>query len=298
MSLPSYLIARSALSINVNGVFIPFADAIKSLHRFCKPVLIHKPDPVFDMAYSGSSFLFRNAGRRVQLLTRHQLKSSDTEYFDPSALTVPIFKDGKCYGIPPSGAQKPAASPDRDLSYDDIILVVYEGEENAEIDPLFIDINWMSIPTLRQIELSRVECFFTIGYPHIFTDFDIDLSEDGDPFFISIKSRWCSIYLQPCERQAFDLETRIPFKVDDRTPLESFDPDGLSGAPVFFVYRTEQGQAGWGIAGMITHGMNNRFQVYDGDNLRNFVLSAARDSRRPQAVKLDVTAEGHEPKVP
>ncbi len=278
-TLASYLIARLRLSVRVNGIYIPFGDAITSLHRFCKPVLIQRSDPIYNMAYSGSSFLFRNAGRRVQLLTKHQLKSTPTEYFSSQDLTIPLFKDGQNFGVPPSGAQMPKADATRDASYDDIILVVYESDAHPETAPLFLDLDWTSIPTLRQIDLSAVECYFTIGYPHIFTDYDIDYAEDGDPLFISIRSRWCTIYLQPSARQAFDLDTRLPFVVDPRMHIEPFDPDGLSGAPVFFVYRFNGGQAGWGIAGMITHGANNRFQVYDGENLRNFVLSAGRASR-------------------
>ena len=60
---------------------------------------------------------------------------------------------------------------------------------------------------------------------------------------------------------------------DPKADQETIDPDGMSGAPVFFISLDASSQAHLGFAGMITHARDRRYLIYDGAHLRCVVDS-------------------------
>lgn len=74
------------------------------------------------------------------------------------------------------------------------------------------------------------------------------------------------------QRSEWDLDSRIPLKVDDRWHAEIGDPDGFSGSPVFFIWQDATRQTHLGFAGIITHGSSSgSFQVYPTETIREIV---------------------------
>jgi hypothetical protein len=58
---------------------------------------------------------------------------------------------------------------------------------------------------------------------------------------------------------------------DPRSGDEAIDPDGMSGAPVFFIYLEDRKEAHLGFAGMVTDARIERYMVYDGALIRQVV---------------------------
>ena len=72
-----------------------------------------------------------------------------------------------------------------------------------------------------------------------------------------------------------DVENRFPMAIHKEAPIELKDPDGASGAPVFFVYQDRSNQAHLGFAGLVTHANElGRFMVYDAAVIQKIVEQA------------------------
>ncbi|QFU32349.1 ParB N-terminal domain-containing protein [Brevundimonas sp. Bb-A] len=84
----------------------------------------------------------------------------------------------------------------------------------------------------------------------------------GDPP-MSMRFQWVKVHLQPAAAtHPFDPENRIILEPDPKAPTTLSNPDGLSGAPVFFVWQDNNNQAWLGLAGMVTNARIDRFAVY------------------------------------
>jgi len=79
------------------------------------------------------------------------------------------------------------------------------------------------------------------------------------------------LYLTPIGRGFLDFETRIQFIQHPRYELQLENPNGMSGSPVFFIYFDKYRELQLGFAGMITDIRGKVFQVYDANNIRNFL---------------------------
>jgi hypothetical protein len=59
-----------------------------------------------------------------------------------------------------------------------------------------------------------------------------------------------------------DTENRRAFIQDPRADQEIFQPEGMSGTPVFFLWLHQSYDAHWGFAGLITGARPDRSMVY------------------------------------
>lgn len=99
---------------------------------------------------------------------------------------------------------------------------------------------------------------------------------------MTMKLRWVKLYLQRASnRRPLDPENRIVLEPHTEAPTTLKDPDGLSGAPVFFVWLDEEKQAHLGLAGVLTDARSDRFAVYSAVHIR---------SALEQCVKADTRA--------
>jgi hypothetical protein len=122
--------------------------------------------------------------------------------------------------------------------------------------------------TLSSVPADQVRAIFAIGYPTMARDAEITFDADDIPTAVDMTSRWVKLYLELAEPAPFDTENRRALVKHRTYEQELENPDGLSGAPVFFIYLDPSLQAHLGFAGMITHGNGTRFMIYEGETIR------------------------------
>lgn len=273
--------AKTKTAIEISGIATPFNRSLDSLQRFCRPLLFHKDHDVYDLAYSGSSFLFRCRERNFVLSTSHQLRM-DSGNFQPDQICIVIDEgDGKV-GLSPDGANRVRIDSYDDKTQEDILLIEYASERNGRnIAGHFLRIDLENIPTLSNVAPEKIVLIFAIGYPSCFSDYDVCFDDSYTPVSLDIVNRWCKLYLEAREPGNWDLHTRIPMKIHHKHHADVGDPNGFSGSPVFFIWQDEASQTHLGFAGMITHGnKGGNFQIYDADVIK-LVLKQILDDVDP-----------------
>jgi hypothetical protein len=125
--------------------------------------------------------------------------------------------------------------------------------------------------SLDGVRPDQVKAIFAIGYPTNVRTTEVTFDEDFNPTGMYMINRWVRLYLELDGPALLDVENRRPL-VKHRTFEQTLDdPDGLSGAAVFFVHLNTDLEARLGYAGMITHARHDRFMVYDGTIIRRIV---------------------------
>jgi hypothetical protein len=282
-TIPSALLARVLTTVDINGIATPFNQSLNSLQRFCRPVLFYKEDFAFELAYSGSAFLFRHQGHNFLICCKHQVRYPHGE-FSPSAICFVINEDGKNIAISPNASTSVKIDSYYDRTNEDILLVEYHAERDRRpLDRYFLSFDLDEIATLSTVPESQIILIFSIGYPTRFSDYEITFDESEIPVTADVVSRWVKLYLQEREREGWDLETRIPLKVHERYHAEIGDPDGFSGSPVFFIWQDDTRQTHLGFAGMITHGNSGgAFQIYPAETIKEIIAEAIRIDPQPE----------------
>src|SRR5690606_14773051 len=105
--------------------------------------------------------------------------------------------------------------------------------------------------TLETVTAEAVKAIFLIGFPSELTEVDIgDWNEERSEVPMTMKLRWVKLYLQRAATlRPLDPDNRILLEPHTATASTLKDPDGLSGAPVFFVWLDGEKQAHLGFAG-------------------------------------------------
>jgi len=270
-SLPSTLIATMKLSVPMNGVHVPFRRCIENLQRFCRPVMFHNDDPVFDLSCSGSSLLFRHRGRNLMLCTRHQLVNLGRSPQD--VVLILDDPDGRKVALTPNETIRAIFPIPEQVNLEDIFLAEYHSTRNGRnLDPQFFTLDLEAMVDLQSVPPKKVVLVFAIGYPTRFSSFETTIDADDCPTGLDVISRWCKLYLEPTEPSAWDHDLRLPLRVHERYHADIGDPDGFSGSPVFFLYQDDSKQAHLGFAGMITHAnRDGRFLMYSAAHIRQVV---------------------------
>lgn len=282
LPIPSFLTAAMKLSLPINGVFVPFKQSVTNLQRFCRPVMFHNQDPVFDLSCSGSSFLFRHRAHNLLLCTRHQLVNQGRDPQDVALIVDEM--DGRKVALSPNGATRIIYHQPAQANLSDIFLAEYASERNGRnIDSQFLRFDLDAVQDLRTVAADKIVLIFAIGYPTRFSSFETKLDQDdGSATGLDVISRWTKLYLEPTVPSAFDHELRLPLQIHRDFQADIGDPDGFSGSPVFFVYQDDTRQAHLGFAGMITHANKlGRFLVYETANIRTAVDRGAGAATTP-----------------
>jgi hypothetical protein len=163
-NVPSFLRAAVKLSVWMNGLLVPFNRTLVNLQRFCRPVMFHNDDPIFDLSSSGSSLLFRHTGRNLMVCTRHQLVNQGR---DPADVLLIIDEpDGSKVALTPDQASRAIVPLPELASLEDIVLAEYASERSGRnIKPQFLQLDLDSTADLRHVRPEEVLLIFAVGYP-------------------------------------------------------------------------------------------------------------------------------------
>ena len=227
-TLPGLIIAQIKTTVEINGIATPFNLSLTSLQRFCRPLLFHRNHDIYELAYSGSSFLFRCRGHNFLLCTRHQIKGE----FSPADICIVVEEeDARKIGLSPNATNRIRIDSYLDRTAEDILLIEYHSERNGrDLSPYFLRFDPDTVRSLGSVSSEQVVIIFAIGYPTRFADYEVKFDEtDLAPIGLEVVSRWCKLYLQPREATEWDLSSRIPVKVHEKYPADVGDPDGFSG---------------------------------------------------------------------
>ncbi len=259
-TLPPVLEAGLKVSVELNGLFMPFARALKSLERFCRPLLVHNNDSTFEASVLGSSFLIRYRERNLMLFAKHQLGQPPRS---PSDAMLAIFGGkSKPSGLGPSGSGMITFDPDYKVYEDICVLEFSPTEDSGEIDPLFCKLLPSQYVPIASLKPESIVSIFAIGYPSSQTAINYE-EIDGELRNLDIACRRSVVYLERTEPSAWDIEHRLPLQLLARNDNEMPEPDGLSGAPVFVVYQDVASQCHIGFGGFVTEASKaGRFMVY------------------------------------
>lgn len=275
MKIPTRETAKANLSAPINGLMIPFKSIPDSVHRFCRPLNFHRLDSPYDLAYSGSSLLFRYRGRNFQLATKHQLRMRGLPDLDPALACLLFEKDGSHIGLSPDGATQVRVNSMDDLTSEDILLLEYENQRgNQPMTPHFLQLDLHQMGGLRNVPEDQVCLIFSIGYPLHVQSYEPVFDESFNLTKLDIVARWAKLFLEPRPRTPFDLDTRLPLGVIEKHHGDIGDPQGWSGAPVFFLWLDPNRELQLGFAGMITHASGVAFGVYPAEDILKVVNRA------------------------
>lgn len=248
----TFELAKEQLMIPMQGLLVPYLQVSDNLQRFCRPVAFYNANTPLELSISGSAFLFRQRGRNLLLCCNHQL-TNHGRTAEELVVIVNNSDDTQRKGLTPHEATRIDPDPNLDKSYqdaEDIFLAEYRSRPGgALIDPLFFKFDLDDAKDLSQVDSDSVDLIFTIGYPAAFADYNPEYGPDWETVGLQMVSRWVKFYLDPAERDVWDRPALIPLKMraDQHEPLAQ--PDGLSGAPVFFIHGGKAPSIGF--AGMI-----------------------------------------------
>lgn len=264
-------LAKMKLSISVNGFYVPFKDIVRSIRRFCPPALFHYEDPVLDVSPSGSAFLFRYRGRNFGLCTRHQLGIGATAINPERFMITAEEADGRRVGLSPNRVSRVSFADPAHSNLADMFLAEFDDVRNGRnVRGLFLETELSrNFQTVQSVEIKLI---LSLGYPTAARNIDLQFDEAGDEITgADITLRWVKLYLELDGPALLDPENRRPLVKHRTYEQDDVDPDGMSGAPVFFVQLDASSNAHLGFGGMITHAAGGRYAAYDGAALKQIV---------------------------
>lgn len=266
-------VTKLFLSPDVNGVPTDMRKVPDTLARFCRPLLFHHNDPHFDMGYSGSSLLFRYRDRNFQLACEHQLRVRNQPDLDPATSFLVFRRDGKPVGLSPIEVSRPRFGVDDDKTVDDLLLLSFDDVRDGHaLTPHFWQLDLDHIATLSDVPPQDVKLIFATGYPTSAADYEPTFDDDGNFISLNVVNRWAKLYLEPRPHGPLDVRHRVSLLVVERQHGNIGDPDGWSGSPVFFFWRSPGSAVQIGFAGMVTTAnLDGRFALYPAATIRGVV---------------------------
>jgi hypothetical protein len=263
--VPTFIVAAEKTSVDMNGVLVPFRRCVENLQRFCRPLLLHNQGSEYELSQVGSSFLLKHGPHFLVLCSKHQLGKPPHVRSQEDITIVVHDQDGSPVGLSPGALSRIDVTAEDAALLNDIVLAEFPGNHNGrDIKSLFYQLRLDTSPDISSIPQERMILLFAIGYPSHFSSHETEFHDDLSVVDMSVTSRWCKIYLETRIPDGFDLPYRIPLRLHRDFEADLGDPDGFSGAPVFFLYQDETRQTHLGFAGMVTHAhQDGRFSVYD-----------------------------------
>jgi len=252
-SIDPFTESHAILSIAVNGLLLKAPDVPGSLLRFVRPLAFYNEGHSNELSFSGTSLRVRVRGRNLLLSSRHQLTNAGRR---PEDIVIVLdVEDSRRVAVNPnevSQAVLDAASDPGHSDLADMLLAEYAPRSTGrDLRPHFLDLDLLSIPDLRQTPAASLDVIFTLGFPTSDTDYDTSFDDDYNVTGIDIVSRWWKLYFrqdQPTEWDKPGLVPLEPARSEDQIPD---DPDGMSGAPVFFISGMKQREPKLGFGGII-----------------------------------------------
>ena len=245
--------ANVTLGVEVNGIFLKAPSIPESLLRFVRPLAFFNSGHSHELSFSGTSLRVRTKNRNLLLCSRHQLKNAKR---DPQDIVIVIdVEDGRRVAINPNEVSQAVLDPISDPNYSDIadvMLAEYATQTTGrDLAPYFLDLDLLEVPDLRSMPSGSIDAIFTLGFPTSDADYVTSYDDDYNITGVDIISRWWKLYFREDEPTAWDTLGLTPLE-----PAKSGDPipddhDGMSGAPVFFIYGLKDQKPGLGFAGIV-----------------------------------------------
>lgn len=260
--------ARAQLSVPVNSIWIAFKELPATLQRFCAPAFFHNEgEPTFDISRRGSALLVRFKDRNFAVLTRHQL-GHGADAKEAREFTIGLDNsDGRKIGLTPVAVTQVQIEEIEHKNLEDFQICQYEDQRKSrDLRSLFLKMDLEH--TLESVAPSDVKGIFLIGYPTEFSDIEVG-DWDDEEVTMTLRLSWLKLYLKSAASvDKWDTENRIILEPDEREANTLTNPDGLSGAPVFFVWMDAEQQVRLGLVGLVTNARTNRFAVYSAVHMR------------------------------
>lgn len=255
-SVDPYTQAHLALSITVNGIALAAPAVPESLLRFVRPLAFYNENQSHELSFSGTSLRVRIKNRNFLLCSRHQLTNAARA---PQDIVIILdIEDGRRVAINPNEVSQAILDSTVDPNYADmadILLAEYAPQSAArDLAPHFLQMDILEVPDLRAVPADSIDAIFSLGFPTSDTDYDTSYDEDYNVTGVDIVSRWWKLYFRQDESTIWDKPGLVPLAPARSGDPIPEDPDGMSGAPVFFIHGMKQGNLGLGFAGIILRG--------------------------------------------
>jgi hypothetical protein len=274
--------AQMKLTVAVNGLHLLPPAVPESLRRFCRPLAFYNEGSPYELSFSGSCLLVRHRRHNLLLCTRHQLVNAQRR---PEDIVIVIdAEDDRAVGVNPNQVSQVVLDPSSDPAFvhlADILLAEYAPNPGGrDLSPHFLPLDLTATSDLRTIPADSIMAIFTIGYPTSDTDYDPSVDAAGNFLGLSIVSRWTKLYFRPVTPDDWDRPGLVPLIPARHEDPVLADPDGISGAPVFFIHRPPDGETALGFAGIISHAnKHGRANMVEAAHIRQ-ALEKHLDGRR------------------
>jgi len=262
MITTTWALARSKMSVCVNGTFIPFEKAPDTMQRFVRPALFSTGCKSWELRTFGTAFLCSYRGRSQAILTRHQTGDGIEKPSPEKFVTLANVGD-KTLAIPPSHIYTPSIYELNCQSLRDLCIFDY-GDQSHKQRIRTLDISTMF---WSDSEGLQTDYSFLIGYPT--ASFDAETNNDGE--YTKFVTKWIRQDLEEAHPQVLDLENRNIFVKHSSSTRISIDPDGLSGSPVFSIVNDRSHDRYLRFDGIITNANKDRFAIYPSVYIRQFM---------------------------
>jgi hypothetical protein len=269
VDVPPLLHARAKASVLINGLLVAIDDAKFSLDRFSRPLVLHNADSAYSVSVSGSCMLARYRGENLLISTRHQLGQGEERRAETEAC-VALYDDTTSSEptlLTPSGSIAATFSDLGGKFLEDILILTFErGDKTAQLSTHFLRLD--DTKTLNEVEPRRIFGYLTIAYP---TSGNQPILTPDSTSYEEFQTGFVRFALEPADASTEDHHMAFRVKEEVRK-LRDFD--GYSGAPVYFYYSDDGGQAHLGWVGIIRLGGNGLLHVHLADVIKRNYLSA------------------------
>jgi len=280
--LPTRLAAAEKTSVSVNGLLLPFTQAVFSFARFCRPLAFHNDDPTYELSTVGSAMGIRVMGVNVLISSRHQLGKGAMAR-DPSDVVV-IIQDGS-QTLSLTGNEVVTVTVDEagQRRTEDVFMLRFDDHRaGRDLRPYFCRLDHAQLKDPSEIPAgSKVLAFVAIGYPSAHQHYGYGWDEEAMAVVPGeIRSRWVRVYLDAAEPLGMDKPGLVGFDIDQAQIKAIGDLDGLSGSPVLMVYQEPNLQAHMAVAGMVLWASSlGRANVLPASRLRGAVDRLVHERR-------------------
>lgn len=222
-----------AASVLVNDIWIPGKYVEATIARYAKLIFCLNPSPEYPYSLRGSATGIRLGDRCFIFCCKHQIAD-----YRPDDVTVPADDSGK---LLISGSRFIQARKDKHNAEEEVhdVCAITFNPEDYEIQNL--SAHFFAVEQ-EHIWTGETDAhFFVFGYPTHLRDVDYE-----SPAHIAVKKTVTSArYVRPTNASGVH--------VIEMTRTSAFATDGLSGGPVFYLGRDQNGFF-MGLAGMVLRG--------------------------------------------
>jgi len=273
-SVDPYTKGHMALTIKVNGLALRPTSIPDSILRFVRPLAFYNEDQTHELSFSGTSLRFRMGNRNFLLCSRHQLTNHGRR---PEDIVIVLdVGNGQRVAINPNEVGQAVLGPEADVDdayLADMLIAEYAPRSTErDLSPHFLQMDLLNVPDLRAMVASSIDAIFTLGFPTSDTDYSTFYDDDFNVTGVDIVSRWWKLYFRQDDANVWDKRGLVPLepaRSEDPLPI---DPDGLSGAPVFFIHGMKKRKPGLGFAGIVLRAnKRGRVNILEAEAIRRAI---------------------------